>query len=263
MSLGAIRDVFTAALLVLGLVLLQGSECFAREAHYSYEIVGSYSHHPKSFTQGLALEGGILYESTGLYGKSSVMRSELKSGRKLSERPLDSRYFGEGLTIVGGRIIQITWREGKGFVYDKESLILLTSFSYPGEGWGLAYDGSKLILSDGTPFLRFLDPKTFKEERRLEVRSVTGAVPFLNELEFVEGEIFANIWRTDKIARISPTDGLVKGWIDIGGLRALSGNPDSEAIANGIAFEQRSKRLIVTGKYWSKVFDIRPVKKGD
>ncbi len=224
---------------------------------FSCEVINSYPHDVEAFTQGLAVEGDLLYESTGLHGRSSVRKVDLKTGRVFASRPLSDSFFGEGLEVVGDRIFQITWRSRTGFVYDKKSLVSLRSFTYPGEGWGLTYDGKNLIMSDGTSVLRFLNRDNFREERRLEVRDEKGPVFFLNELEYVEGEIFANIWNEDRIAIISPRTGMVSGWIDLEGLRGQAGVTAPEAVPNGIAYDEKKRRLFVTGKYWPRLFEIR------
>ncbi len=232
------------------------------EQLYSFEVINSYPHDPDAFTQGLAFDEGFLYESTGLYGKSTLRKTDLLTGVVLASRKLEKSYFGEGMTLAGDRIFQVTWREKTCFVYEKKSLILLKSFSYPAEGWGIAYDGKDLVMSDGTSVLRFLDPVTFKENRRIGVRDRSGPVSLINELEFIDAEIWANIWQEDRIARISPRTGRVIGWINLGGLRELSGARGPDAVLNGIAYDAAGGRVFVTGKNWPRLFEIRVVETG-
>jgi len=229
---------------------------------YGYEVVASYPHDPSAFTQGLIFEDGVLYESTGRNGRSSLRKVDLKTGEVLKIRNLDDAYFGEGAVIVGSKIVQITWRSGKGFVYDKNTFDLLETFTYPGEGWGLTYDGRSLIMSDGSAVLRYLDPATFRETGTLEVYDDSGLVKSINELEFVEGEIFANIWGSDRAARIDPETGRVKGWINLSGLLPEKDRKGGEDVLNGIAYDSKNKRLFITGKLWPKLYEIRLVPAG-
>lgn len=228
---------------------------------YTYQVINEFPHSQDAFTQGLIYVDNILYESTGLYGQSSLRKVELSSGQVLQVIYLKNNYFGEGITLFQDRIIQLTWQSHLGFVYDKDSLKLLEEFTYPGEGWGITHDGSNLIMSDGTSYLRFLDPLNFSEIKRIEVTDSGIPVHRLNELEFVEGEIFANIWLTDRIARISPTSGKVLGWIELQGLLTPSDCPLSIDALNGIAYDPAEKRLFVTGKFWCKLFEIQLIKK--
>jgi glutamine cyclotransferase len=225
-----------------------------------YQIVRAYPHDSKAFTQGLVYVDGRLYESTGLNGRSSIRMEDLSTGRVLQDYDLPAEYFGEGLTDWGSNLVQLTWRSHKGFVYDRFSFALRRTFQYQGEGWGLTHDDKQLIMSDGTSYLRFLDPKSFRELRRIHVIDGPGhPVENLNELEYIHGEIYANIWQTDKIARISPHTGRVLGWIDLSGIidkRELEG---SDAVLNGIAYDASGARLFVTGKLWPKLFEIRVV----
>jgi len=224
---------------------------------YGYRIVKTYPHDPEAFTQGLVYVDGVLYEGTGLNGRSSLRRVDLESGRVLQRRDLAREYFGEGIAVFGKRIIQLTWQSRVGFVYDRESFALQRQFSYPTEGWGLTHDGKSLIMSDGTATLRWLDPETFAETRSLEVRDQNGPVVRLNELEFIRGEIYANIWLTDRIARIDPQTGRVTGWIDLRGLLSPAERQSSaDAVLNGIAYDAANDRLFVTGKLWPKLFEI-------
>ena len=223
---------------------------------YSYHVVASYTHDPRAFTQGLAIADGALYESTGLYGESSLRRVDLPTGDVLHMRTLPDSLFGEGIAVREERIIQLTWRSRVGLVYDRESLELLQQFRYDTEGWGLTHDGDRLILSDGSSTLYFLDPNSFAELGRVAVYDSNGPVTLLNELEYIGGEVFANILQSDRIARIDPKSGKVIGWIDLRGL--LDGVPGSAAagVLNGIAYDEARDRLYVTGKNWPRLFEI-------
>lgn len=224
-----------------------------------YQVVRAFPHDKNAFTQGLIYIDGFLYEGTGLAGKSSVRKAELATGKVLQEYALPAVYFGEGLTNWGSDLLQLTWTSNTGFVYDRASLKVKRSFSYSGEGWGLTNDGRRLILSDGTDTLRFLDPLSFLETGRLKVRDQARPVTQLNELEFVRGEIWANVWQTDRIARISPQTGDVLGWIDLRGLLSPGEVSSADAVLNGIAYDSRTDRLFVTGKLWPKIFEIKIV----
>jgi glutaminyl-peptide cyclotransferase len=229
--------------------------------------VHAYPHDPNAYTQGLVYVDGYLYESTGRNGKSSIRKVDLTTGRVLQHYDLAEKYFGEGLTDWDGELIQLTWKAGLGFVYERSSFAWKRSFEYSGEGWGLTHDDKQLIRSDGTAVLRFLNPQTFVETKRLTVTDDGQPVADINELEYVHGEIYANIWHTDKIARISPRTGNVIGWIDLSGIM-LSGIMDKrqladpDAVLNGIAYDEKSGRLFVTGKLWPKLFEIKVVHRG-
>jgi glutamine cyclotransferase len=225
-------------------------------------VVETYPHDRQAFTQGLAFADGLLYEGTGQFQRSSLRRVDLKTGRVLQMTPLNPRLFGEGITILGDKIYQLTWRSGMGLVFDRKSLKYLGSFRYQGEGWGLTHDGTHLILSDGTATLRFLDPASFKVVKQMQVRSQGRNVENLNELEYVIGEIYANIWHADHVARISPETGEVLGWIDLSGLLKPHERIDPEAVLNGIAYDEKAGRLFVTGKHWPKLFEIKTVAPG-
>lgn len=224
----------------------------------SYEMVHTYPHDPNAFTQGLIFVDGHLYESTGLNGRSSLRMVDLSTGNVLQKHDLPSDIFGEGLTDWDSTLVQLTWTSHKAFVYDRFSFALQKTMSYEGEGWGLTHDASQLILSDGTATLRFLDPKSFRVVRRLKVTDQSGrAIENLNELEYISGEIYANVWQTDEILRISPATGKILGRIDLKGIidkRALRGEG---AVLNGIAYDKNSDRLFVTGKLWPKLFEIK------
>jgi glutamine cyclotransferase len=226
---------------------------------YRYRIVNVYPHDPTAFTQGLVFDEGLLYESTGRYGSSSLRKVELETGKVLKAYELPKEYFGEGLTLWENSLIQLTWQSGIGFVYAKQTFTKQREFKYGTEGWGLTHDGKSLIMSDGSAVLHFLDPVTFSETRQIEVRDQGTPITFLNELEYINGEIFANIWRRDVIARISPETGEVLGWIDFRNLRQeLGANRDIDVL-NGIAYDHMHGRLFVTGKLWPKLFEIELV----
>ena len=224
----------------------------------TYQIVHIYPHDSGAFTQGLVYVDGQLYESTGQNGKSSIRMVDLSTGKVLQQHSLPAQYFGEGLTDWGSDLVQLTWKAQTGFVYDRFSFTQKRTFRYPGEGWGLTHDNNHLIISDGSPVLRFLDPNSFAEVRRVSIRDESGRpVPDLNELEYVQGEIYANVWHTDQIVRISPATGKVLGWIDLTGLISKKELTDPEAVLNGIAYDARTGRLFVTGKLWPKLFEIK------
>ena len=224
---------------------------------YGYTVVRAYPHDREAFTQGLAFDDqGTLYESTGQRGQSSLRRVELSSGAILQRHDLPAALFGEGIAVSGDHIFQLTWQAGRAFVYDKASFSVLQEFTYRTEGWGLTHDGRRLIMSDGTATLYFLHPDTFAETARLTVRDHRGPVIRLNELEYVRGEILANVWQTDRIARINPQTGQVTGWIDLTGLLPPSDRHQPVDVLNGIAYDPRTDRLFVTGKWWPKLFEI-------
>jgi glutaminyl-peptide cyclotransferase len=255
--------------IMIGLSTLGGAHAVKAERPsapvptYGYTIVHTYPHDKAAFTQGLIYKDGVLYESTGQYGQSSLRKVELTTGKVLQTTPVDKQYFAEGLTEWQGNLLQLTWTNGVGFVYDRNTFGFKQTFRYYGEGWGLTHDDKRLILSDGQPAgaLRFLDPVTFAETGRVIVRDQGAPVAMLNELEYVNGEIFANVWQTDRIARINPTTGDVVGWIDLAGLIKPSERVDGSAVLNGIAYDAATKRLFVTGKLWPKLFEIQLVPK--
>jgi glutamine cyclotransferase len=224
---------------------------------FDFEIVNTYPHDSEAYCQGLAFDGGVLFEGTGEYGKSSLRKVQLETGQVLQQINLGARYFGEGIAVGKDRIFQLTWTNEVGFVYDKESFQQRTQFRYGGEGWGLTHDGQYLILSDGSPTLRYLDPQTFQVVRRLSVRSQGRRIRDLNELEYVDGQIFANVWHQDHIVCISPRSGEVVAWINLKGLYPADQRAHPEAVLNGIAYDAHAKRLFVTGKNWPKLFEIR------
>ncbi len=223
----------------------------------TYTVVNKHPHDPEAFTQGLLWHDGRLYESTGLKGASTVREVSLEDGKVLRSRALGGQYFGEGLACDGDRLVQLTWQHGKGFVYRRETFEPVSEFSYLGEGWGLTFDGSRFILSDGTSNLRFLDPETFAVVKTVQVTSGGKPVGRLNELEWVEGRIYANIWQEDIIAVIVPDTGEVEAWIDLTGILT----PEDRAghrvdVLNGIAYDPATKRLWVTGKEWPVLYEI-------
>ncbi len=230
---------------------------------YTYTVVNTYPHDRAAFTQGLVFdEAGQLYEGTGLYGKSSLRKVDLQTGDALQQSNLAPNRFGEGITIWGDKIIQLTWKSGAGYVYDKESFELLRQFHYPTEGWGITRDDEKLIMSDGSSTLYFWDPETLAEIGRVTVFDENGPVIRLNELEYVNGEVWANVWQTSRIARINPQTGRVTGWIDMRGLLTAADRSQPVDVLNGIVFNAQTGQLFVTGKLWPKLFEIEviPVK---
>jgi glutamine cyclotransferase len=267
--------------LLIGLLLLAGAAlaCSSSESehplptpspslttaaisYYGYEVVHAYPHDPGAWTEGLVYKDGFLYEGTGLKGHSSLRKVELETGKVLQEVDLAAQYYGEGIAIYGQKIVQLTWQQHVGFVYDKNSFALLREFDYPTEGWGITYDGERLIMSDGTSTLHYLDPETFKEIGSVQVFDDSGLVVNLNELEYVNGEIYANVWLTDCIAMIDPQTGRVLGWIDLTGLLSAADLSQPVNVLNGIAYDVQHDRLFVTGKLWPKLFEIRLVPQG-
>lgn len=223
---------------------------------YSYEIIARFPHDRAAFTEGLAFVDGALYESTGLEGASSLRREDPATGQVQAQFALAPQYFGEGMTVFDGKLFQLTWQSRTGFVYDPGCFCPQTTFTYDGEGWGLTHDDQLLIMSDGTPRIRFLDPRTFAVVRTVDVTDNGAPVRNLNELEYVRGEIYANVWMTDRIARIDPTTGNVTGWIDLSGLDPDTERLDPDNVLNGIAYDAATDRLFVTGKRWPTLFEI-------
>jgi glutamine cyclotransferase len=221
------------------------------------KVVATYPHDPSAFTQGLVFADGQFYESTGLNGESSLRRVEVTTGRVVQQIKVDPEYFAEGLALVGDELLQLTWQHQRGFVYDRKTFARKRTFPYKGEGWGMAYDaGGGLVMSDGSDTLTFLDPKTLSPNKTLRVRDAGRPVPQLNELEWVEGEIWANVWMTDRIARISPATGEVNAWIDLSTLWPLTERQPPADVLNGIAYDKTSRRIFVTGKKWPLVYQI-------
>jgi glutaminyl-peptide cyclotransferase len=226
----------------------------AREV--GYEVVNNFPHDPDAFLQGLVWHNG-LFESTGRFGRSSLRRVEYPTGKVLQRVNLDSQYFGEGLAMVDNRLIQLTWQSHRGFVYDRDSFKQLREFEYDTEGWGLTYDGKSLILSDGTDVLTYINPDSFKPTRKLSVKFNGRALRDLNELECIDGEIWANVWHTDRIVRIDPSSGQVKSYLNLAGIMSEDEKSDPEAVLNGIAYDAQGKRIFVSGKLWPRIFEIR------
>jgi glutamine cyclotransferase len=230
------------------------TSCSNAPVSYFYSVVATFPHDKTAFTEGLLYSDGYLYESTGGWGSSSLRQVSLSSGSVIREVSLPSTYFGEGLTLVNGSLVQLTWQSGIGFVYDLDTFDLKSNFSYSTEGWGLAFDGSKLIMSDGTSNLYFLDPNTFQTIGSVAVRNGSVPVTNLNELEFVNGALYANVWHDQKILIINLQSGQIRGYIDLTGIYQPT---DSESVLNGIAFDQVSGDLFITGKNWPYLYQIK------
>lgn len=224
---------------------------------FQYEIVNHFPHDPNAFTQGLVWKDGFLYEGTGLYGQSSLRKVDLETGVPLEQYDLSDNFFGEGITIFQDRIYQLTWRENIGFIYDLKTFQLLETFSYPYEGWGITHNHEQLIISDGTSILHFLDPFTLEEVKQIEVFENQTAINFMNELEYVQDKIYANIWQTDRIAIIEPETGKITSWLDLSGILDTANLVQKIDVLNGIAYEPEKDRLFVTGKLWPKIFQIK------
>ena len=227
---------------------------------YGYSVVRSYPHDPTAFTQGLQYLDGFLYEGTGQNGQSSIRRVRLETGEVLQHRPLPEQHFGEGIVVFNDELIQLTWQSELAFVYDRATFAPKRTFRYDGEGWGLTSDGRNLLMSDGSDRLRVLEPATFRERGRIAVTAGGVPVPNLNELEYVKGEIFANVWQTEYVARIDPANGKVTGWIDLRGLLPPRDRATVDVL-NGIAYDAAGDRLFVTGKWWPRLFEIRITKR--
>jgi len=231
------------------------------QSQYTYRVVKAYPHDRQAFTQGLEYRDGYLYEGTGKEGRSSVRKVDLGTGRVIQKYDLPQPFFGEGITVLNQQVLELTWTTQTGFVYDKTNFRVLRSFNYSGEGWGLTNDGKQIYMSDGSADIRIWDGATLKEVRRFTVKENGKSVTQLNELEWVRGEIYANVWQTDRILRISPADGRVLGSIDLTGILAKSERPDPDAVLNGIAYDAAGDRLFVTGKLWPTIFEIKLVPK--
>jgi glutaminyl-peptide cyclotransferase len=252
----AVAVTFTVASLFAPLIAAPTAQTAVTQG---YRVVNVYPHDAEAFTQGLIFRDGFLFESTGQYGRSTLRKVELKTGRVVQQHRLDPVYFGEGLAEWNGQLIQLTWRSQIAFVYDLVSFKPRRMFGYSGEGWGLTHNQREFILSDGTDTLRFINPDTFRETRRVTVRDGKIPVKDLNELEYVRGEIYANIWHTERIARIAPQTGQVVGWIDLSGLMSIAYRLEPEAVLNGIAYDALNNRLFVTGKLWPRLFEIQVI----
>lgn len=251
-------------LLAIALTCYGGAVALAQAAipTYGFVVKKTYPHDTTAFTEGLFIRDGFLYESTGMKGQSTIRRLNLATGKVLAGIEVPPQYFGEGITAVGDELVSLTWQSQVGFVYDLKTLALKRQFSYPGEGWALTNDGQRIYMSDGTATIRVLDPTTLAEVRRFQVTADGIAVAQLNELEWVDGEIYANIWQTNTIARIDPKSGKIVGWIDLDRLiseRDRGGDVDN--VANGIAYDSKQHRLFVTGKRWPKLFEIKLVRR--
>ena len=226
---------------------------------YDYQVIRSYPHNPQFFTQGLLFHEGKLYEGTGRHGQSALMQLDMETGEVVSRRPLASRYFGEGIAVANGQLFQLTWRENMVFVYDEQTLAPVTSHFWPLEGWGLTWNGEHLILSDGTDQLYFVNPETFVAEKQVAVRVGDQPLHRLNELEYIDGEVWANVWMSQQIVRIDPQSGQVSGIIDLTGLADQTQTSGSDSVLNGIAWNEQTRQLIVTGKLWAHLFEIELV----
>jgi glutamine cyclotransferase len=264
LTLSRRRRAILFLLFVLAQLLLGQSSRPIHQTHppeYTFKVVQAFPHDTTAFTQGLAFRDGFLYESTGLKGRSSLRKVRLETGEVVQRVDLAPDFFGEGITLLKNEVVQLTWLSHRGFVYNVSDFRLLRRFSYSGEGWGLATNGREIFMSDGTPAIRVLDADTLEQKRRFTVQDGDTPIDQLNELEFVDGEIFANVWKTDRIARISPQSGRVVGWIDLKGLLSPIYDLESGAVLNGIAYDSSRKRLFVTGKLWPSIFEIRLVPK--
>jgi len=254
------KKVSIRVLFLMPLIIFIGFGCGIERSRkapiYTYKIVKAYKHDVTSFTQGLLIDGDFLYEGTGLHNRSKLLKIDLNTGKILKEHTLDSRYFGEGITILGDEIFQLTLDSKIGFVYDKNSFEVKRRFHYPTQGWGLTTDGKDLIMSNGSATILFLDPATLEQKRHIIVSDGDWQVDRLNELEYIDGEIYANVWETDFIAIISPVTGRVKGWIDLTGINPDSLKINDSYVLNGIAYDKKAKRLFITGKCWSKIYEI-------
>lgn len=251
-AVGVVRSLAMAAVLFFAVGNLA-------QAADGYRVIHAYPHDSQAFTQGLVYVDGHLYESTGLNGQSTLREENLETGQVLKEVSVPSEYFAEGLTNWGNTLIQLTWKSHVAFVYDRASFRLVRTLHYPWEGWGLTQDGKHLILSDGSDTLHFLNPETLAEVRSVRVTDKDSPVKELNELEYIHGVIYANVWMTDKIARISPETGKVLGWINLEGILSAVEVRSNDAVLNGIAYDSARRRLFVTGKLWPRLFEIQVV----
>jgi glutamine cyclotransferase len=251
------RRLLTALVVLLWLLPLQAQE--AGVPVYGYKVINAYPHNERSFTQGLLLHDGKLYEGTGRYGQSALMQIDLESGAVVKSRTLSSRYFGEGIAIANNQLFQLTWRENMVFVYDLDTLEPVTSHYWPREGWGLTFNGEQLILSDGSDQLFFIDPTTFQLLKQIPVKIAGQPVYQLNELEYINDEVWANVWMSQQLVRIDPETGQVTAVVDLTGLVNQTQIGGNEAVLNGIAWNAVTEQLFVTGKLWSHLFEIELV----
>jgi glutaminyl-peptide cyclotransferase len=263
--IGSMRKV--CLVLVLTMLMLSGRrpgfaawQSGASLPVYGYTVVHSYPHDRDAFTQGLQVADGVFYEGTGLNGRSSIRRVKIETGEVLQKRDVPAQYFGEGIAVRGNELFQLTWQSGVALVYDRQTFAPRRQFKYAGEGWGLTQDKTALIMSDGTEFLRVLDPATFAERRRIRVTAAGAPLKNLNELEYVKGEVLANVWQTDYVARIDPATGVVNGYIDFRGLLTAR-EREATDVLNGIAYDEPSDRLFITGKLWPRVYEVRITRK--
>lgn len=251
----------TRLVLVCCLLPLSGGTTLAQPQRavpvYGYEVVSAYPHNPTFFTQGLLWHDGTLYEGTGRYGESALMKVALQSGDVMQRVPLSARYFGEGIAVVGDRLFQLTWRENTVFEYDADTLERINSHYLATEGWGVTWNGTQLIVSDGSDRLYFLNPGTLAQEQVLSVQLNGQPVRNLNELEFIDGEVWANVWMSEQIIKINPGSGQVTGVIDLRGLREQAGIRQRDGVLNGIAWDSKNRRLYLTGKLWPTLFEVR------
>jgi glutamine cyclotransferase len=253
----ALKSVF-AALTLLACAFAENPPTRHRRPtpEYGFRVLHVFPHDPSAFTQGLEYRGGFLYEGTGMNGHSALRKVELQTGKVVQETRLAPQFFGEGITVIDQRITQLTWQSEVGFIYDQLTFKALRTFQYPGEGWGLANDGKQIYMSDGSAQIRCLDPMTLREQRRFTVHEGAHPIVSLNELEWVRGELFANVWQTDRVVRIAPDDGRVLGWVDLSGLLPEEKHGGADVL-NGIAYDSMGDRLFVTGKLWPRIFEIQ------
>lgn len=242
---------------VIGLTAYAQFKRAPKRETWTYKVVAKYPHDPNAFTQGLVFHKGRLFEGTGKKGESSLREVDLASGKVEKFVPLDEHYFGEGITVLDNRIYQLTWQNRLAVVYDADTFTVEKTFPYSGEGWGLTTDGKHLLMSDGSATIRFIDPKTFEVVKRVTAKTSPGKVGKLNELEYVKNEIWANVWYEDRIARISPDDGEVLGWIDLSTLYPKQLRNSTEDVLNGIAYDAEKDRVFVTGKNWPQLYEIK------
>jgi glutaminyl-peptide cyclotransferase len=255
-----VRELLLIGLLSFFLLLFESSLIYSNDKpipFIQYEIIDIFPHDSKSFTQGLVWKDGLLYEGTGLYGSSSLRKIDPETGRILKQIALKDNFFGEGITIFEDAIYQLTWKEQIGFIYDVETFRLLKTFSYEHEGWGITHNGECLIISDGSSILRFIDPSTMEEIRQIKVHENQKLIDQINELEYIQGRVFANIWQTDKIAIINPETGEILSWLDLTTIKDLLETNQKIDVLNGIAYDSNDDELFITGKFWPNLFKIK------